>query len=56
MIDKIQIIDELSDQAQFTGIDDGSRTKIINITTRKDKKTAISGTVQLVMVPTIVTT
>jgi len=38
MIDKIQIIDELSDQAQFTGIDDGTRTKIINITTRKDKK------------------
>ncbi|MCZ4224419.1 outer membrane beta-barrel family protein [Pedobacter rhodius] len=38
MVDKIQIIDELSDQAQFTGIDDGTRTKIINITTRKDKK------------------
>ncbi|MCX2576322.1 outer membrane beta-barrel family protein [Pedobacter sandarakinus] len=38
MIDKIQIIDELSDQAQFTGVDDGSRTKIINITTKKDRK------------------
>lgn len=38
MVDKIQIVDELSDQAQFTGIDDGTRTKIINITTRKDKK------------------
>ncbi|MGM9479083.1 outer membrane beta-barrel protein [Pedobacter sp. GSP4] len=43
MIDKIQIIDELSDQAQFTGIDDGSRTKIINITTRKDKKNGYFG-------------
>jgi hypothetical protein len=43
MIDKIQIIDELSDQSQFTGIDDGSRTKIINITTRKDKKNGYFG-------------
>lgn len=43
MIDKIQIIDELSDQAQFTGIDDGSRTKIINITTKKDKKNGYFG-------------
>jgi len=43
MIDKIQVIDELSDQAQFTGIDDGSRTKIINITTRKDKKNGYFG-------------
>ncbi|TCD10876.1 TonB-dependent receptor [Pedobacter frigidisoli] len=43
MIDKIQIIDELSDQAQFTGIDDGSRTKIINITTKKDRKNGYFG-------------
>jgi len=43
MIDKIQIIDELSDQAQFTGIDDGTRTKIINITTKKDKKNGYFG-------------
>ncbi|RZK75963.1 MAG: hypothetical protein EOO92_15335 [Pedobacter sp.] len=38
MIDKIQVIDQLSDQSQFTGVDDGNREKIINITTRKDKK------------------
>ncbi|MFC3560009.1 outer membrane beta-barrel family protein [Pedobacter jamesrossensis] len=43
MVDKIQIIDELSDQAQFTGVDDGTRTKIINITTRKDKKNGYFG-------------
>lgn len=43
MVDKIQIIDELSDQAQFTGVDDGARTKIINITTRKDKKNGYFG-------------
>lgn len=38
MIDKIQVIDLLSDQAQFTGVDDGNREKIINITTKKDMK------------------
>jgi outer membrane receptor protein involved in Fe transport len=43
MIDKIQIIDQMSDQAQFTGIDDGNREKIINITTKKDKKNGLFG-------------
>lgn len=43
MVDKIQIIDQLSDQAQFTGVDDGTRTKIINITTRKNKKNGYFG-------------
>jgi hypothetical protein len=43
MIDKIQIIDQLSDQAQFTGVDDGNREKIINITTKKDKKKGYFG-------------
>lgn len=43
MIDKIQVVDQLSDQAQFTGIDDGNREKIINITTRKDKKKGYFG-------------
>lgn len=43
MIDKIQVIDLLSDQAQFTGVDDGNREKIINITTKKDKKNGYFG-------------
>lgn len=43
MIDKIQIIDQMSDQAQFTGVDDGNREKVINITTKKDKKNGIFG-------------
>jgi len=38
IIDKIQIIDEKSDQAQFTGFDDGERKKIINIVTKPDKR------------------
>lgn len=43
MIDKIQIIDDMSDQAKFTGMDDGNREKIINITTRQDKKNGFFG-------------
>lgn len=43
MIDKIQVIDQMSEQSQFTGIDDGNREKIINITTKKDKKNGIFG-------------
>lgn len=38
MVDKIQVIDELSEQAQFTGIDDGTRSKILNITTKSGMK------------------
>lgn len=43
MIDKIQIIDDMSDQSKFTGVDDGNREKIINITTRQDKKNGFFG-------------
>jgi hypothetical protein len=34
VVDKIQIFDKKSDQAQFTGIDDGSASKTINIITK----------------------
>ncbi|HMJ46483.1 MAG TPA: outer membrane beta-barrel protein [Ferruginibacter sp.] len=34
IIDKIQVFDKLSDQAQFTGFDDGNSTKAINIVTK----------------------
>jgi hypothetical protein len=43
MVDKIQVIDEMSEQSKFTGIDDGNREKIINITTKKDKKNGFFG-------------
>ncbi len=43
MIDKIQVIDQMSEQSQFTGIDDGNREKVINITTKKDKKNGVFG-------------
>ncbi|SEW10829.1 Outer membrane receptor proteins, mostly Fe transport [Chitinophaga sp. YR573] len=43
IIDKIQLIDRKSDQAQFTGIDDGNTEKAINITIKKDKKHGVFG-------------
>jgi hypothetical protein len=43
MIDKIQVIDQMSEQSQFTGVDDGNREKVINITTKKDKKNGVFG-------------
>ncbi|HTJ12442.1 MAG TPA: TonB-dependent receptor [Dinghuibacter sp.] len=42
-IDKIQVIDDQSDQAKFSGFDDGDRTKIINITIRKDRNQGYFG-------------
>ncbi|MCB0638136.1 MAG: carboxypeptidase-like regulatory domain-containing protein, partial [Lewinella sp.] len=38
VIEKIQIFDQQSDQAEFTGFDDGNTTKTINIVTRSDAR------------------
>src|SRR5690606_37658369 len=38
IIAKIQLIDEKSEQARFSGFDDGKRNKVINIVTKPDKK------------------
>ncbi len=38
IIDKIQVFDKLSEQAQFTGFDDGNSAKTINIITKKEKQ------------------
>ncbi len=38
IIDKIQVFDRLSDQAQFTGFDDGNTQKSINIVTKADMR------------------
>ena len=37
-IDKVQVYDKLSDQAQLTGFDDGNSEKTINLKLKKDKK------------------
>ena len=38
IIDKIQVFDRLSDQAQLTGFDDGNTTKSINIVTKANMR------------------
>ncbi|HTB05753.1 MAG TPA: TonB-dependent receptor [Bacteroidia bacterium] len=43
VIDKIQVFDKLSDQAQFTGVDDGSSQKTINIVTKKNRRNGTFG-------------
>ena len=45
IIDKIQVFDKLSDQAQLTGFDDGNTTKAINIVTKKDMRNGQFGKV-----------
>ncbi len=42
-IDKVQIFDKLSDQAEFSGVDDGDREKTINISLRADRRRGYFG-------------
>ena len=46
-VEKVQVFDKQSDQAAFTGIDDGSRTKTINLKLKEDKKNGYFGKVTL---------
>ncbi|MDN3550340.1 outer membrane beta-barrel family protein [Mucilaginibacter aquaedulcis] len=45
MVDKVQLYDKKSDQASFTGIDDGVKNKTINIKLKEDKKNGYFGKV-----------
>jgi len=47
MVDKVQVYDKKSDQATFTGIDDGQKTKTINIKLKEDKKNGYFGKVDV---------
>ena len=38
IVDRIQVFDRMSDQAQFTGVDDGSAAKSINIVTKPNMR------------------
>ncbi len=46
-IDKVQVFDKKSDQATFTGIDDGEKTKTINLKLKADKKKGYFGKLDL---------
>ncbi|HET6256127.1 MAG TPA: TonB-dependent receptor [Puia sp.] len=43
MVDKVQVFDKKSDQATFTGIDDGVRDKTINLKLKDSKKNGYFG-------------
>ncbi|MCS6832404.1 MAG: outer membrane beta-barrel family protein, partial [Flammeovirgaceae bacterium] len=43
VVDRIQVFDRMSDQARFTGFDDGNAVKTINIITKSDRKNAQFG-------------
>ena len=43
MVESVQVFDDMSDQAKFTKIDDGSRQKAMNIKLKKDKKNGYFG-------------
>jgi len=45
MVSSVQIYDRRSDQASFTGIDDGQRIKTINVKLKEDKKKGLFGKV-----------
>ena len=42
-IQKVQVYDKKSDQTEFTGIDDGQKTKTINLELKEDKKKGYFG-------------
>jgi hypothetical protein len=42
-VEKVQVFDKKSDQAEFTGIDDGQKTKTINLKLKDDKKKGYFG-------------
>jgi hypothetical protein len=42
-LDKVQVYDRRSEQSEFTGIDDGSRNKTINLQLKEDKKNGLFG-------------
>ena len=43
MVDKVQLYDKKSDQATFTGIDDGEKTKTLNIKLKENAKNGYFG-------------
>lgn len=43
MIDQVELYDDMSEQSKFSGVDDGSRTKAINLKLKKDKKKGLFG-------------
>lgn len=47
MVDKVQLFDKSSDQAAFTGVDDGEKATTLNIKLKEDKKSGYFGKIDL---------
>jgi hypothetical protein len=45
-VDKVQVFDKKSDQAEFSGIDDGERERTINLALKADRKSGYFGNVK----------
>lgn len=45
VVDKIQLVEEQSEQARLSGVDDGNRSMTMNIVTRPDRRNGIFGRV-----------
>jgi len=43
MIDRVRVYEKRSDQATFTGVDDGQRTQVIDLKLKEDKKVGVFG-------------
>ena len=46
-VDEVQVFDKKSDQAAFSGIDDGTKTKTLNLKLKEDKKKGYFGKIEL---------
>ncbi len=47
VVDKVQVFDKKSDQAEFTGIDDGQKTKTINLQLKENSKKGYFGKIDV---------
>jgi hypothetical protein len=47
MVESVQVFDDMSEQAKFTKVDDGSRTKTMNIKLKKDRNKGYFGRAML---------
>ncbi|MGV3503810.1 MAG: outer membrane beta-barrel protein [Adhaeribacter sp.] len=46
VVDKIQLVEEQSEQSRLSGVDDGNRTMSMNIVTRPDRRNGVFGRLQ----------
>lgn len=47
MVKKVQVYDDMSDMSKITGIDDGDRSKTINLKLKKDRKKGLFGNAEI---------